>query len=104
MIDDRGLARELAIKHRLLSTGHPFFDESDDVSTDDAQLPRWPLASGIRAWLSSLRDGSDVEPTLLWVMAKRTGLTLIDGEFAPWQLRRKELIPVMTFAEMFGIE
>ncbi|MGT0190709.1 nSTAND3 domain-containing NTPase [Burkholderia pyrrocinia] len=104
MIDDQGAARELAIKHGLLATGHPFLDESDDVSTDDAQLSRWPLSSCGRAWLLSLQDGADVESTLLWMMAKRTGLTLIDDEFEPWQLRRKEGLPIMTFAEMFGME
>ncbi|WP_321822637.1 MULTISPECIES: HEAT repeat domain-containing protein [unclassified Burkholderia] len=104
MIDDHGAARELAIKHGLLATGHPFLDDSDDVSTDDAQLPRWPLSSCGRAWLSSLQDGADVESTLLWVMARRTGQPLIDDEFDPRPLRRKKAVPIMTFAEMFGME
>ena len=104
MIDDRGVARELAIQHGLLATGHPFIDEGDDVSAADAQLPRWPLSSCGRAWLLSLQDGTDVESTLLWMMAKRTGLTLIDDKFEPWQFRRKDALPIMTFAEMFGME
>ncbi len=104
MIDDHLAARELAIKHGLLATDHPFLDESDDVSTNDAQFPRWPLSSCGRAWLSSLQDGVDVESTLLWLMARRTGLPLIDDEFDPRALRRKEVVPIMTFAEMFGME
>nr|WP_312988932.1 HEAT repeat domain-containing protein [Comamonas koreensis] len=103
-IDDRGTARELAIKHGLLPTDHPFLNESGDVSTDDAQLSRWPLSSCGHAWLSSLQDGADVESTLLWMMANRTGLPLVDDEFDPSQLRRKEAARIMTFAEMFGIE
>lgn len=104
MIDDRSVARALALKHGLLSTEHPFFDESDDVSTEDTELSRWPLSSCLRAWLSSLRDGADVEPTLLWMMGKRTGVAFVDGEFVPWKLRRRAIIPIMTFAEMFGME
>lgn len=104
MIDDHGAARDLAIKHGLLATGHPFFGDGDDVSTDDVQLPRWPLSSPVRTWLSSLKDGADVESTLLWMMAMRTGLPLIDDQFCPWSLRRKEAIPITTFAEMFGME
>lgn len=104
MIDDCGIARELAMKHGLLSAGHAFFDESDDVSKGDTQFSRWPLSSGARAWLLSLRGGADVEPTLLWVMAKRTGLPLIDGEFIPWKLRRRDRMPIMAIAEMFGME
>lgn len=104
MIDDHGVARELAIKHGLLAIGHPFLDDSDDISTGDAELPRWPLSSCGRAWLSSLQDGADVESTLLWMMTSRTGLPLIDDEFDPRLLRRKEAMPIMTFAEMFGME
>lgn len=104
MIDDRGAARELAITHGLLATDHPFFDDSDDVSTDHAQFPRWQLSSSGRAWLSALQDGTDVESTLLWMMARRTGLPLIDDKFDPRLLRRKEAMPIMTFAEMFGME
>lgn len=104
MIDDYGAARDLAIKHGLLATGHPFFDDGDDVSTDDAQLPRWPFSSSARNWLSSLQGGTDVESTLLWMMAKRTGLPLISDEFQPWSLRRKKAVPIMTVAEMFGME
>ncbi|CAM2192466.1 PBS lyase HEAT-like repeat-containing protein [Paraburkholderia kururiensis] len=104
MIDDYGAARALAIRHGLLATGHPFLDDSDDVSADDVQFSRWPLSSLGRTWLSSLQDGDDVELTLLWMMAGRTGLPLIGDEFCPWRLRRKEAVPIMTFAEMFGIE
>jgi hypothetical protein len=104
MIDDRGSVRELAIKHGLLGASHPFLDDSDDVSTDETRLPRWPLSSSGHAWLSSLQDGADVESTLLWVMAMRTGLPLIDDEFDPQALRRKKAVPIMTFAEMFGME
>lgn len=104
MIDDRRAARELAIKHALLAVDHPFFDGSDDVSMDDTPLPRWPLSSRGRAWLSSLQDGADVESTLLWIMTQRTGLPLIDNGFDPRPLRRKEGLPIMTFAEMFGME
>lgn len=104
MIDDYGTARNLAVKHGLLEASHPFLDGSDDVSKDDTQLPGWPLSSRGRAWLSSLQDGADVESTLLWVMAMRTGLPLIDDEFNPWRLRRKKAVPIMTFAEMFGME
>jgi hypothetical protein len=104
MIDDHGAARDLAIKHGLLATGHPFFDDADDVSTDDAQLTRWPLSSAGRTWLSGLQDGADVESTLLWVIARRTGLPLINDEFYPWRLRRKGTVPITTFAEMFGME
>ncbi|MBA0344161.1 hypothetical protein D7Y35_05480 [Stenotrophomonas maltophilia] len=92
------------MKHGLLSAGHAFFDESDDVSKGDTQFSRWPLSSGARAWLLSLRGGADVEPTLLWVMAKRTGLPLIDDEFVPWKLRRRDRMPIMAIAEMFGLE
>jgi hypothetical protein len=38
------------------------------------------------------------------MMARRTGLSLIDDEFDPRPLRRKEAVPIMTFAEMFGME
>ncbi|SIO59837.1 HEAT repeat domain-containing protein [Paraburkholderia phenazinium] len=104
MIDDHEAARALAIRHGLLATDHPFLDDSDDVSTNDAQFARWPLSSRGRTWLSSLQDGDDVESTLLWMMAGRTGLPLINDEFHPWQLQRKEAMPIMTFAEMFGME
>lgn len=104
MFDDHRTARELTIKHGLLATDHPFLDDSDDVSTDHARLARWSLSSRGRAWLSSLQDGTDVESTLLWIMAGRTGLPLIDDEFDPQLLRRKEALPIMTFAEMFGME
>ncbi|APG15063.1 hypothetical protein BKD09_42805 [Bradyrhizobium japonicum] len=103
-IDDRRAVRELAIKHALLAVDHPFFDNSDDVSTEDTPLPRWPLSSRGRAWLSSLQDGADVESTLLWMMTQRTGLPLIDNGFDPRLLRRKEGVPIMTFAEIFGME
>jgi hypothetical protein len=36
-------------KHGLLAMDQPFLDDSDDVSTDDAQFPRWPLSSCGRA-------------------------------------------------------
>jgi hypothetical protein len=104
MIDDHKVARELAIKHSLLATGHPFLDGSDDVSTEDTQLARWSLSSCARTWLSSLQDGADVESILLWMMAMRTGLPLIDDEFCPRRLRRKKAVPIMTFAEMFRME
>lgn len=104
IIDNHEAARELAIKHGLLATGHPFLDHSDDVSTDDTQLARWSLSSCAHTWLLSLQDGADVESTLLWMMARRTGLPLIDDKFHPWRLRRKEAVPIMTFAEMFGME
>ena len=94
----------MATKHGLLEIGHPFLGDSDDVSTDDAYFARWPLSSAGRVWLSSLQDGADVEPTLLWVMAKRTGLPLIDDKFEPWSLRRKKAASIMTLAEMFGME
>ena len=42
--------------------------------------------------------------TLLWMMAGRTGVPLIDDEFDPRPVRRKEAVPIMTFAEMFGME
>jgi hypothetical protein len=38
------------------------------------------------------------------MMARRTGLPLIDDEFDPRPLRRKHAVPIMTFAEMFGME
>jgi hypothetical protein len=104
MIDDRGTARELAIKHGLLEASHPFLDDNGDVSRDDTELSRWPLSSSGHAWLSSLQGGADVESTLLWVMTMRTGLPLIDNEFNPRELRRKKGMPIMTFAEMFGME
>jgi hypothetical protein len=94
----------LAIKHGLPATDHAFLDDSDDVSADKAQFARWPLSSCGRAWLSSLQSGADVESTPLWMMARRTGLPLIDDEFDPRPLRRKEAVPVRTFAEMFGME
>jgi hypothetical protein len=37
-------------------------------------------------------------------MGKRTGVAFVDGEFVPWKLRRRAIIPIMTFAEMFGME
>nr|WP_279654992.1 HEAT repeat domain-containing protein [Pseudomonas petroselini] len=64
MIDDQGMARALAIKHDLLMASHPLFDDSDDLSTDDAQLSRWALSSSCRTWLSSMQGEADVESTL----------------------------------------
>lgn len=96
MIDDQGMARALAINHDLLVASHPLFDDSDDLSTDDAQLSRWALSSSCRTWLSSLQGEADVESTLLWMITLRTGLPLIDDTFEPWSLRRKKVMPIMT--------
>lgn len=104
MIDDQETAQHLAIKHGLMAADHAFFDHSDDVSTEDAKFSRWPLSSCGRAWLLSLQNGTDVEPALLWIMAMRTGLPLIDDKFDPRKLRRKKAVPIVTFAEMFGME
>lgn len=104
MMSDADAARRMATKHGLLSADHPFLDASDDVSSVGAALPPWPLSTRARDWLLSLRDRSDVEQTLLWMMAGRTGVPLVDEDFDPRQLRRKETIPIMTFAEMFGME
>jgi hypothetical protein len=38
------------------------------------------------------------------VSHRRTGLSLINDEFDPRPLRRKEAVPIMTLAEMFGME
>jgi hypothetical protein len=102
MLDDLGMARSLAIKHGLLAPSHPLFEDSDDLSTDDAQLSRWALSSSGRSWLSSMQGEADVDSTLLWMMTLRTGLPLIDDTFEPWSLRRKKVMPIMTFAEMLG--
>ncbi|MCP1375158.1 HEAT repeat domain-containing protein [Dyella lutea] len=104
MIEEHETARELALKHDLLPAGHPFLDDDDDVSADNTLFSRWPLSSSGQRWLSSLQKGADVESTLLWMMAGRTGLPLIDDEFDPRRLRRTEAAPITTFAEMFGME
>ena len=104
MIEDRDAAVELARKHGLLPADHPFLDQTDDLSVNDTELSRWPLSTRARDWLLSLRAGADVEATLLWVMANRTGLDFGSAEFTRWTLRRKTSIPITTFAEMFGME
>lgn len=104
MIDDRDAAADLARKHGLLAADHPFLDQADDLAAGDTELSRWPLSTRARDWLISLRPGADVEATLLWVMAHRTGLNCGGAEFTPWALRRKTSIPITTFAEMFGME
>lgn len=104
MIDDRAAAKAIAIKHGLLPADHPLFDDTDDVASVEAEFTRWAISTRGRNWLESLRDGSDVETTLLWVMTSRTGLPLIDSDFNPSALRRKQSMPIMTFAEMFGME
>lgn len=104
MIEDRDTAVELARKHGLLAADHPFLDQTDDLSVNDTELSRWPLSTLARDWLLGLRAGADVEATLLWMMAHRTGLDLGSAEFTPWTLRRKTSIPITTFAEMFGME
>ncbi len=71
-------------------------------TTPGSPAGRCPRAVAFGA--RSLQDGTDVEATLLWMMAQRTGLLLIDNEFDPWALRRNEDMPIMTFAEMFGME
>jgi len=104
MIEDHDAAAELARKHGLLVADHPFLDQTDDLSAGDTELSRWPLSTRARDWLLSLRAGADVEATLLWMMANRTGLDFGSAEFTPWMLRRKTSIPITTFAEMFGME
>lgn len=104
MIDDHDAAVDLARRHGLLEADHPFLDQADDLAAGDTELSRWPLSTRARDWLLSLRAGADVEATLLWMMAHRTGLDFGFAEFTPWTLRRKTSIPITTFAEMFGME
>lgn len=104
MIDDRDAARALSAKHGLLPNDHPLFDNGEDISTDKVRLHRWPLSAKGRVWLESLQSGSDVEATLLWVIGARTGLLLGEADFDPTKLRRKGTIPLMTLAEMFGMQ
>lgn len=104
MFDDGDAARALAAKHGLLQSDHPFLDKTDDLSTEVTDLARWQLSTPALAWLQRLQGGTDVEATLLWVMAGRTGFDLGTVGFAPWALRRKETVPIMTLSEMFGME
>lgn len=104
MIDDRDLARELARKHGLLTADHPFLDQADDLAASETECSRWSLSTRARDWFLSLSAGTDVEATLLWMMARRTGIDLGFTEFTPWTLRRKTSTPIPTFAEMFGME
>lgn len=104
MIENYQTACELAIKHGLLEASHPFLNNSCDVSSDGTQPSRWPLSECCRAWLLSLKDGVDVESTLLWIMAMRTGISLIKDGFDPRVLRRKKIVPMVTIAEMLGME
>lgn len=104
MIDNRDAAADVARKHGFLAADHPFLYQADDLAAGDTELSRWPLSTRARDWLLSLRAGADVEATLLWVMARRTGLDFRVAEFTPWALRRKTSIPITTFAEIFGME
>lgn len=76
-------------------------DESWGLNLRRAVTYYPPQASG-RSWLASMQGEADVESTLLWMMTLRTGLPLIDDTFEPWSLRRKKVMPIMTFAEMLG--
>jgi hypothetical protein len=104
MIDDFEAARALAIKHNLLSADHPFLTTDNDCSSDQTNLSRWPLSNAARQWLESLKGGSDVEDTLLWVLTQRTGVQMTEEDYQPWAFRRKVKTPVTTLSEMFGME
>jgi len=104
MIDDREAAADLARRHGLLAADHPFFDQADDLAAGETEVPRWPLSTRAREWLQGLREGADVESTLLWMMAHRTGIDFGVSEFMPSALRRNTSIPIITPAEMFGMQ
>jgi hypothetical protein len=104
MINEHSEARELALKHALLLPKHPLLAPGADISTDKADVPRWPLTHKGRAWLKALQQGEDVELTLLWMMSRRTGLKLVRTDFNPFALRRRDTIPITTMSEMFGME
>lgn len=104
MIDDRDAARALSTTYGLLPPDHPLFDQGPDVSTDAATFNRWPISANGVTWLENLKASTDVEAVLLWVIGARTGLDLVEETFDPASLRRRESIPIMTFAEMFGME
>ncbi len=104
MIDDHEAAADLARRHGLLAADHPFLDHGDDLSAEDTELSRWPLSTRAREWLEGLREGADVEATLLWMMSHRTGIDFRVSDFIPCALRRNTSVPITTFAEMFGME
>lgn len=104
MIDDHEAAADMARRYGLLAADHPFLNQADDLSAGDTELSRWPLSTRAREWLDGLREGADVEATLLWMMARRTGIDFGVSEFIPRALRRNTSVPITTFAEMFGME
>lgn len=104
MIDDRDQARDISVRYALPPVDHPLFETGEDISSDEASFPRWPLTAQGRDWLASIADGTDVEPVLLWMMSRRTGIPLGATDFAPTALRRRKGIPLVTFSEMFGME
>ncbi|NIE63111.1 hypothetical protein [Burkholderia sp. Ax-1719] len=104
MIDEREHARGLATRHRLLADDHPLFDDADDISTVGATLARWSLSAAGLKWLEMQATGNDVEAVLLWIMAQRVGLPLGAPDFEPSELRRQSPMPLISLAEMFGME
>lgn len=104
MIDDHEAAADLARRHGLLAADHPFLDQGNDLAAGGTEVPRWSLSTRAREWLLGLREGADVEATLLWMMAHRTGFDFGVSEFMPSVLRRNTSIPITTPAELFGME
>lgn len=94
----------MARRYGLLATDHPFLDQADDLAAGDTKLPRWSLSTRARQWLLGLTAGVDVEATLLWMMALRTGLDFGVSEFIPSALRRNTFIPIIATVDVAGME
>ncbi|RPV48980.1 hypothetical protein IPC790_07200 [Pseudomonas aeruginosa] len=103
-INDPKRAIDIAVQFALLPLKHPFLDTAGEHCSGDSSSHRWSLPAPCKEWMDSLAEGDDVEPMLLWVMSKRTGVALGDPDFNPRELRRKKGMPLITIQEMFGME
>ena len=96
MIDDSKKAIDIGVQFALLPREHPFLDTAGEDCSEDSFSNRWSLSAPCKDWMDSLAERDDVEPMLLWVMSKRTGVALGDPDFNPMELRRQKGIPGST--------
>ncbi len=104
MLDSPSKARVLADKHDLLPADHPLLDATDEAATPGGVHDSWPISEKAQAWLNGLSGRDDVEKVLLWLMSKRTGRAFGESDFDPRALRREEQIPMLTIADLAGMQ
>jgi hypothetical protein len=102
MLDDVRSARTVVTKFALLPQNHPMLavEPNDDL----AERSTWPSGATAEAWLRALDPDEDVHRVLLWFASLQTELDLGTVDFDFMALRRMERVPIITMAEMSGME